>query len=134
QKPAPRPAPTPAAPPAAHATPALPATDAAPEARATPAARPAELELDTTLTIRGRAPAGTTVHLAGRPVPVDEDGCFSLECGILDGRLDLPFEARREDAPETRRSVDVSLDIRRRTEHGAWDRVRILPPRKPRQD
>lgn len=89
-------------------------------------AAPGGLELEATLRLTGRAPAGATLHLDGREIPVSEDGTFTLECSIDDGVISLPITMRTEEAPASERRLDVDLSMKRSTRHAAWDRVRLV--------
>lgn len=87
-----------------------------------------DLDLTVSLTLRGRAPAGTTLRLDNRTVPVQPDGTFELACELREGTLRLPLELHEPEPQSTRRRTEVTLELREVVEHSAWQHVRLVNP------
>jgi hypothetical protein len=100
------------------------------------AKRPQRLEdfrLEAELVLRGAVPEGARLTLDGREVPVDEEGEFALSCEIRDGTLLMPLRLQSEAEAGTEHETLIRLDVEKRVNHKAWNRVRILPPRNRRE-
>jgi hypothetical protein len=55
------------------------------------------------MVISGRSTPGTDLQIAGRPIPLGPDGCFSLRISVPTGLRKLPIEARAPESDEIRR-------------------------------
>ncbi|MBN1257472.1 MAG: DUF4912 domain-containing protein [Planctomycetes bacterium] len=86
------------------------------------------LKITASLTLRGTTPKDSTLLLDGREVPTESDGSFEIECTLDEGKLGLPFELHSTLHPELRQCVDIGIDIMKRTQHEAWDCIRIRKP------
>jgi uncharacterized protein len=65
------------------------------------------------MVIAGRSMPGTDLRIAGRPIPLGPDGCFSLRITVPEGLRELPIEARTPQSTETRR---ITLRLGRESE------------------
>ncbi len=65
------------------------------------------------MVIAGRSVPGASLRIAGRPIPLGPDGCFSLRITVPEGTRELPIEARSHASGEVQR---VTLHLGRETE------------------
>ena len=69
---------------------------------------PPLLEATAELVIAGRSFPGSRLSVAGQPVPVGPDGCFSLRITVPEGSREVPIEAE-EEATGRRRRINLQL-------------------------
>lgn len=55
------------------------------------------------MVVTGKSEPGTDIRIAGRPIPVGPDGCFSLRVNVPEGVRELPIEARRKNSARTQK-------------------------------
>lgn len=65
------------------------------------------------MVISGRSVPGTSLRIAGRPIPLGPDGCFSLRITVPEGTRELPIEARANATGEVQL---VTLHLGRKSE------------------
>ncbi|MDR1536190.1 MAG: DUF4912 domain-containing protein [Planctomycetota bacterium] len=65
------------------------------------------------LRLEGKIRDGSRLRVAGKPVPTDPEGRFSLECPIAGRRASLPLRAAGPSGPEARGRLEVEWNGRR---------------------